>query len=85
LKTRLDEVTAGTADKGTKAIGRDQAHDVESLIADARVDLREDVSRLFRSYDQFVRGRAYLEGLKQDLIARKEWLEKNAAEPSGGQ
>ena len=85
LHTQLYEVTVGTADSGTKAIGRDQAHDVEALIADARLDLREDVSRLFRSYDQFVRGRAYLEGLKQDLSARKEWLEKNAAKPSGDQ
>jgi|GEM_PF-6128906 len=43
-------------------------------------DLREDVSRLFRSYDLFVRGRAYLEDLKENLAARNEWLEKNAAE-----
>jgi hypothetical protein len=29
-----------------------------------------------------VRGRAYLEGLKANLAARKEWLEKNGLEKS---
>ena len=56
----------------------DQAHDIENMIEDARTDLREDAARLFRSYDQFVRGRAYIEGLKQNLADRKAWLEKNA-------
>jgi hypothetical protein len=68
---------------GGKAVGREQAHDIEALFEDARRDLREDVSRLFLTYDQYVRGRAYLEGLKENLAARKEWLEKNAAGKSG--
>jgi hypothetical protein len=34
-------------------------------------------------YDQFVRGRAYLEGLKESLVARKQWLEQTASEKSG--
>lgn len=76
LNTQLKDVTISSGGGG-RAIGRDQAHDIESLIEDARMDIREDVSRLFRTYDQFVRGRAYLEGLKENLAARKEWLEKN--------
>jgi len=70
-------VKAAADDKGEGAVGMDQAHDIETLIEDSRADLREDVSRLFRSYDQFVKGRAYLDGLKKNLAERKEWLEKN--------
>ncbi len=82
LNARLGDVATAT-DGGGQAVGREQAHDIELLLQDARTDLREDVSRLFRSYDQFVRGRTHLEALKQNLAARKEWLEKHAAEPSG--
>jgi len=84
LNTQLRDVTAGTGGGG-QAIGSQQAHDLEALISDARVDLREDVARLFRSYDQFVRGRAYLEGLKANLAERQAWLEKNAAGKPAGQ
>lgn len=82
LNAQLREITAGTSSAG-QAIGREQAHDIGVLITDARADLREDVSRLFRCYDQFARGRAYLEGLKENLAARKAWLEKNAPEKTG--
>ena len=77
LNAQLRDVAAATGG-GTRAVDREQADDLGNIIADARKDLREDVSRLFQSYDQFARGRAYLEGLKQNLAARKEWLEKNA-------
>lgn len=81
INGQLTDITTATGGGG-KAIGMDQAHDVGRLIEDARADLREDVSRLFRAYDQFARGRAYLEDLKQNLAARKEWLDKNASEKS---
>ncbi len=68
---------------GGGAVGRDQAYDIEALFEDARRDLRADVSRLFATYRQYVRGRAYLEGLKAHQTARKEWLEKNGLEKSG--
>ena len=84
LNAQLRDVSTSTGGTG-KAVGRDQAHDIEMLIEDARKDLREDVARLFRSYDQFAKGRAYLEGLKENLAQRKEWLEKNAPAPAGGQ
>lgn len=83
LKKQLQAITTSTGGGG-KAVGRDQAHDIERLIDDARIDLREDVSSLFRAYDRFVKGRAYLEDLKANLAARKEWLEKNAPAASPG-
>jgi uncharacterized coiled-coil protein SlyX len=79
LNARLRDVTTSTGGAG-QAVDRDQAHDIENLIIDARADLREDVARLFRSYDQFVKGRAYLTDLKENLAARKEWLKKNTTE-----
>ena len=83
LNNQLREVTYTTSGSGQTAIGRDQAHDMEALIEDARRDLREDVARLFRTYDQFAKGRAYLERLKENLKARKEWIENNKAPASG--
>ncbi|HSP42579.1 MAG TPA: hypothetical protein VLO11_06900 [Luteolibacter sp.] len=84
LNAQLREITVGTAAVG-QAVGRDEAHDIEGLIDDARKDLREDVARLFQSYDRFVKGRAYIEGLKENLAARKAWLEKNAPTETNAQ
>jgi chromosome segregation ATPase len=76
LNAQLRDLTTNKS-SGGEAVGRDQAHDIELLIEDARKDLREDVASLFRAYDQFAKGRAHLEDLKKNLAARKEWLEKN--------
>ena len=76
LSAQLASVTTATGSGGT-AVGMEQAHDVGNLIEDARRDLREDVARLFRTYDQFVRGRAYLAELQTKLDARKKWLEEH--------
>ncbi len=84
LQAQLRDVSTGGAGGG-RSVGRDQAHDIENLISDARKDLREDVARLFRSYDQFIKGRAYLEDLKVNLAARKEWLEEHAKDRPAGQ
>lgn len=77
INAQLRDITTSTG-TGGRAVGDNQAHDIEDLIADARKDLREDVSRLFNLYDQFSKGRSYLEGLKKNLAARKEWMTKNA-------
>ena len=84
LNAQLRDIATASGGGG-KAVGRDEAHDIEDLIDDARKDLREDVARLFQSYDRFVKGRAYIEGLKENLAARKEWLEKNAPAGSSGE
>lgn len=78
LQSQLRSLATGS-DGGGRAIGRDQASDIEDLIADARRDIREDVARLFRSYDQFAKGREYLAQLKERLASQKDWLEKNGA------
>ncbi|MCP5532805.1 MAG: hypothetical protein H7A49_10860 [Akkermansiaceae bacterium] len=77
LNAQLMSLTTSTGSGGT-AVGREQAHDAGMLIEDARRDLREDVARLFRTYDQFARGRAYLADLNEKLEARRKWLEENA-------
>jgi uncharacterized coiled-coil protein SlyX len=83
LKSQLREVTEGGDPGGGRAIGRDQANDIENMLEDARKDLREDAARLFRTYDQFVRGRHYLAELKETLAARKDWLKKHGAAVEG--
>ena len=81
LKAQLAAVTTATGTTG-EAIGREQAHDISQLIEDSRKDIREDASRMFRLYDDFLRGRAQVEALKANLAARKQWLEKNASQPA---
>ena len=48
------------------------------MLDDARKDLRGDVASLFRLYDQFDKERFRINEMKENLAARKEWLEKNA-------
>ena len=76
INSQLRDIATGGGG-ATREVGRDQAHDIADLINDARKDLREDVARLFRSSDQFVKGRAYIANLKENLAARKKWLEEN--------
>jgi chromosome segregation ATPase len=83
LQSLQGDVAAAGGAAGGRAVGLEQAQDIENMIEDARTDLREDAARLFRSYDQFVRGRAYLEGLKKNLAARKAWLEENDPQKTG--
>ena len=78
LNTQLVEVTSSSGGSATRASGLDEAIDIEQLLEDARKDLREDVSNLFRLYDEFDRGRFRLNEMKDNLAARKAWLEKNA-------
>lgn len=77
LKQQLAEVTISTGG-ATQQPSLDEAVDIGHLLDDARQDLRADVTNLFRLYDGFARGRTYINGLKENLAARKAWLEKNA-------
>ena len=83
LESLQGEVVASGGAAGGRPVGLDQAQDIENMIEDARTDLREDAARLFRSYDQFVRGRHYLEDLKKNLAARKAWLQENDPQKTG--
>lgn len=80
LNRTMREVTTAT-DGGGEAIGMDQAIDTMHMVEDARGDLREDVSTLFRNYDQFAKGRSYLDSLKTNLDARKKWMAENTPSP----
>jgi len=80
LNTQLVEVNSASG-SATRAPGLDEVIDIEQLLDDARRDLRQDVSSLFRLYEEFDRGRSRLNATKENLIARKAWLEKNA--PAG--
>jgi hypothetical protein len=84
LNTELIEVTLPTGSSATRQPSLDEAIDLERLLDDARKDLREDASTLFRLYDQFASGRANVNALKENLAARKAWLEKNAGGGNGG-
>jgi predicted nucleic acid-binding Zn-ribbon protein len=75
LKEQLRDLTL-TSVEGGQPIAIDHSHDITELLDDARRDLRDDVARLFRTYDQFAKGRTYVGQLKANLAARKELLEK---------
>ena len=77
LNTQLTAVTKANNGSATETASRDDAMELEELLDDARKDLRQDVSTLFRLYDDFARARTQLDALKDNLKARKEWLEKN--------
>jgi len=80
IEKQREEVTISTGG-ATQQPSLDEAVDIGHLLDDARKDLRTDVTDLFRFYDEFARGRTYINGLKENLAARKAWLEKNA--PAG--
>ena len=81
LNSELVEMTTSAGGNASRAPGLDEAVDIGNMLDDARKDLRGDVSNLFRLYDEFAAGRAKLNDLKENLVARKAWLEKNA--PAG--
>lgn len=74
LRRQLAEVSVASGQEG-RAVGMDQAQDLIRMVEDARTDLREDVSTLFRDYDRLIKGRAYIESLRADLAARKQWMQ----------
>jgi len=78
LRSQLQEVALGEGGGGTRQPSRDEAIDIEHLLQDSRKDLRDDVSRLFRLYDVFAAERAKSAALKENLEARKAWLEQNS-------
>lgn len=78
LNSELVDITSSAGAGTSRAPGLDEAVDIGNMLDDARKDLRGDVSNLFRLYHQFAAGRAKLNELKENLAARKAWLEKNA-------
>ncbi len=58
-------------------VGRNKAHDIERLLEDAGEDLSQDFFRLLRMYDEFVEERNQLFALRENLAARKKWLDEH--------
>jgi hypothetical protein len=78
LNTQLkDLTTSARSGEGAHQASLDEAVDIGEMFEDARKDLRGDVANLFRLYDEFARERKKTADLKQNLVARKAWLEKN--------
>jgi hypothetical protein len=77
LNAQLAEVSMPTGG-ASRQPSLDEAVDMQQLLDDARKDLRSDVSTLFRLYDGFDKERMRLGEMKENLAARKAWLEKNA-------
>ncbi len=76
LNAQLGEMAMSTGG-ATREPSLDEAVDLGQLFDDARKDLRGDVANLFRLYDQFDKERFRINEMKENLAARKAWLEKN--------
>ncbi|MEY3898092.1 MAG: hypothetical protein RLZZ214_3613 [Verrucomicrobiota bacterium] len=77
LNSQLAELAMSTGG-ATREPSLDEAIDIGQLLDDARRDLRGDVADLFRLYDQYDKERFRVSEMKENLTARKAWLEKNA-------
>ena len=79
LKSQLVEVSFPTGG-ATRTPSLDEAVDMGHLLDDARKDLRADVSALFQLYDSYDKERFRVTEMKENLAARRKWLEVNAPE-----
>jgi predicted nucleic acid-binding Zn-ribbon protein len=78
LNAQLVELAMPGGSTATEKPSLDEAINLEQLLKDARQDLRSDISNLFRLYDAYDKERSRVTGMKENLAARKAWLEKNA-------
>jgi len=77
LGKQLQEVVFNEQAGGTRQPSLHEAIDIDHLIDDARKNLRDDVSRLFRLYDAFAAERSKIHALSENLEARKAWLKEH--------
>lgn len=61
----------------TREIGRDEAHDAEQMLDDARADLARDIADILRKVGDLDREGTHIHTLKENLKAREEWLKNN--------
>jgi hypothetical protein len=80
LNSQLQDVVSNEQTGGGRQPSLDEAIDIDHLLDDARKDLRDDVSRLFRLYDVFTAERGKIHSLKENLEARKAWLKEHDKE-----
>lgn len=61
----------------SREIGRDEAHDGEAMLDDARADLARDAAEIMRKFADIDREGTKIFALKENLKAREEWLKNN--------
>ncbi len=61
----------------TRAIGRNDAHNIDLLLKDMASDLDHDFDTMFRYYADLNAERAQIKRLSDNLAARKAWMEKH--------
>jgi hypothetical protein len=76
-KGQLAEVTA-PSDPAEDPASKDEADDLKGLLADARRDIADDVSKTLRLYRDAVAERETIRELRENLAAREKWLKENA-------
>lgn len=68
------------AQPNTKAIGQDEAYNLDRLLDDERKDLADDFSSILRKYSELANERTRIKQMEDNLKAREEWLAKNSKE-----
>lgn len=61
----------------TQAVGRDEIHDMEQLLDDARDDLARDFNDIMIKFTQLDREGTRIHAMRENLKAREEWLKNN--------
>lgn len=67
----------------TRELGRDEIHDAEQLLDDARADLARDIGDIMRKVDDLAREAERIHALKENLRAREQWLKDNPPPKEG--
>lgn len=82
INSDIVEISTPGGSSATQAPGLNEAMDMGHMLDDARKDLRQDMGNLFHLYDEFDKGRSSTNDLKENLIARKKWMEANDIAPA---
>lgn len=62
----------------TASVDRNEAHHLQQSLADTSEDLRRDFDTIFAKYNEYTEEREKVYALKDNLAARKKWLEEHA-------
>ena len=82
LRLRRREL-ALPGDGASRELGRDEIHDAEQLLDDARADLARDIGDIMRKVDDLAREAERIHALKENLRAREQWLKDNPPPKEG--
>ncbi|MGC4014051.1 MAG: hypothetical protein QM755_05960 [Luteolibacter sp.] len=80
---QLVDVAKPSEQASTKAIGQEEAYQLDNLLEDARHDLADDFNTILRRYSDLVKERSHVKELEDNLKAREAWLaEKGVTVPA---